>query len=70
MRCADHARVPRGFKMANAGPTLEIGECSEEVDGGEREGEEEEVRAWGRLFPVGTGFTALGKLEIVQHVST
>ena len=56
------------IEMASVGPTLEVdAEYSEEVDGGERE--EEEEKAWGRLFPVGKGFTALGKFFTSRDIS-
>ena len=49
------------LRMASActGPTLEIGEFSEET-----EGEITEKEAWGRLFPVGRGFMAFGEYDI------
>ena len=49
------------LRMASActGPTLEIGEFSEET-----EGEITEKEAWGRLFPVGRVFMAFGEYDI------
>ena len=48
--------------MADYGPTLEVVDFLEDVDG-EPEEEENEEEPWGRLFPVRKGVSSLGKSE-------
>lgn len=46
----------------DCGPTLDIGDLSDEEDGAEGiDGETESQMLWGRLFPLGKGLTGIGK---------